>query len=232
MLSELKSALTNLREEKQALSGSVSIGMPIEFGNNLIVPLLSKIGDLHPGIHFKIRLGFASEMNEGLVRGELDFAFIDEYRMDRQILIEPVAHEILELCASRSLIKKYGKPLHKLEYFEKLPYVEYKSDAPILRSWFKHHFNSRTPFLNIRASIMDVQGVSKFIFGGLGAGVIPAYLASQFEESGQNLVRFQVAPTPLKNRLSAASLRGRTHSGPARFALDFIKSKLKEVDFT
>src|SRR5262245_56732646 len=48
-LSEIKGA------EKQ-LIGTVKIGMPIEFGNNLIVPLLAKFGREHPLVRFRLTL--------------------------------------------------------------------------------------------------------------------------------------------------------------------------------
>ena len=41
---------------------------------------------------------FASTLNEILLKGSLDFAFVDSFRMDRRIQTDPVYDEVLELC--------------------------------------------------------------------------------------------------------------------------------------
>src|SRR6185437_1423130 len=38
----IEETISELRGGQQSLSGSVTIGMPIEFGNNVVLPLLSK----------------------------------------------------------------------------------------------------------------------------------------------------------------------------------------------
>src|SRR4051812_24376447 len=44
--SELENMIATLKGKPRQLSGTVSIGLPLEFGNNIILPLLSRFGQL------------------------------------------------------------------------------------------------------------------------------------------------------------------------------------------
>ena len=93
-LMDLEHALSDLKGGEKKLVGPVRIGMPIEFGNNVILPLLARFGGKHPLVRFELIFDFASAMNEGLLDGTLDFAFIDSYAMDRRVTTEPVYDEV------------------------------------------------------------------------------------------------------------------------------------------
>lgn len=222
----IESALAELKGGERLLKGTVSIGMPIEFGNNLIMPLLAEFSRKHPHVRFELELGFASLMNEMIVKGDLDFAFIDDFVMDRTITTEKVYEETLELCMNSDAVKKKGTVKNNKSYFESLDYVEYQENEPVLRMWFHHHLGTRSLTLNVKAQVMDVQGVAKLIKSGMGAGVLPGYLVSKFEKEGYDLYRFKGCGKPLKNPLRVAYIRERTHSLAARSALEFLKQGL------
>lgn len=217
-LGRIEEALVRIKGQGQTLSGAVSIGMPIEFGNNLIMPLLAKFGRLHPMVQFRVRLDYASAFNDLLLSGQMDFAVVDEYALDRRIHTEVVYNEILELCASRELIAQKGVIRNTRQYFENLEYVEYQEKEPILRMWFQHHLGVRNLKLNVRATVMDVQGLGRLILNGLGVGVLPHYRVKRLASQGEHLHVFKGSGKPLVNRMSLAYLRERSHS-PAVLAL-------------
>jgi DNA-binding transcriptional LysR family regulator len=95
---KIEEVLWELRGNKKDLKGTVSFGVPVEFGNNMILPLVAQFSRKHPEVKFKIRLEFASTLNEMLLTGKIDFAFIDEYKMDPSIKVKKVFDEVLELC--------------------------------------------------------------------------------------------------------------------------------------
>lgn len=239
-LGEINAGVTLVRgegKEAGSLKGSVTVGLPIEFGNNLVVPLLSEFSRKHPLVKFKLRLGFASAMNEEIMKGAMDFAFIDDFRMDSGISVEGIYDEELELCIAEPLAHRLAaaKTLKQTaardqaKFFSGLDYVEYAEEEPMLRKWFSHHLGpkiGRSLQLNVRATVMDVQGVARFITSEAGAGILPGYLVSQLIRSGQPIYRFQGCGRPVVNRISLAGLRDRTHSPAARAAMDFLKTSL------
>ena len=89
-LHSIENSLRELRGERQKLKGQIRLGIPIEFGNNLILPKLAQSQTDHPDVQFSIQYGFAYEMTDKILSGEMDFAFIDSVKVDPRIELELV----------------------------------------------------------------------------------------------------------------------------------------------
>lgn len=226
-LSEIEQALFEIKGLDRELSGMVVIGMPMEFGNNIVMPKVAEFAAKHPKVRFAFKIDFASAMNEMLLKGEVDFAFVDTYNMDRRIQTERVYDEILQLCIrpDRMDAPEPSKPDSK--YFEQFEYVAYQEGAPLLKMWFDQHLKGRPPELNVRATVMDVQGMANLILLGVGAGILPGHLVHKLARDGQDLAVFQGCGKPVKNTLSVAYLEGRTQTPAAREALEFLKKAIR-----
>lgn len=229
-LHRIEEGLLQLKGQGKELRGNITLGVPIEFGNNLIIPLLSRFTRKHPLVKFRLRMGFASAMNEELLKGAMDFAFVDDFKMDKRVATEKVYDEVLDLFLAENLIRNFGAPKLQAGYFESLDYVEYAEGEPVLRMWFAHHLGAKDAKhiqLKVKATVMDVQGVARFIQSEAGAGVLPSYLASQLSKNGNALYRFKGCGKPLVNRISVASLRDRTQSPASAALLRFLKESLR-----
>lgn len=225
-LRQIEQALLKLKGGEAQLSGTVSIGMPIEFGNNVILPILAQFAKRHPMVKLRIELDFASAMNAQLLQGTLDFAFVDDFRMDRSIYTEKVYDEVLDLCASDEFVKRAGVPKPTRKYFESLEYIDYQESEAVLRMWFDHHLDARKINLNVRATVMDVQAIARLILAGAGAGILPGHLLAKLQKEGHRIYRFKGSGKPLKNTISVAYLQNRTHSAAATSALESLKKEL------
>lgn len=223
----LEETLAHVTEEDTKLHGELHIGLPIEYGNNVVVPLLAKWGKDHPAINYKIKYGHATEMNNALLKGELDFAIVDNYSMDKQIKLERLADETLMLCCSEGYFKELGPFKNSLKFFEKLDYVDYVDDAPILKQWFKHHFKSGHINPHVRASLMNVQGMSKMIVQGVGLGILPLHVVDKLKKEGHKIHLFKGSGKPLHNPLSLARLQKRSHNILMEQTLEFLFDSLK-----
>jgi DNA-binding transcriptional LysR family regulator len=227
----IEDALAELKGGKLSFSGTIALGMPIEFGNNLIMPLLSEFCSRHPSVRFVIRYGFATEMNEGLLKGDLDFAFVDSFNLDSRITTEKVYDEVLHLCCSNSTLEAFQKKAPAKDgkdgkkFFEALEYVDYQPGEPILRLWFNHHLGTRHVNVNVRATVMDVQGISRLIQTGGYAGVLPDHLVDKLKKP---LFIFKGVGKPLKNAISIAYLKERTQSPASQAAHKFIMQSLSQ----
>lgn len=224
----IKETLMDIAKKEIEVEGRVNVGMPIEFGNNIVIPKLAKLSQEYPGLNFGLRMGFASEMNQMLLEGTLDFAFVDAYPMDRKIHVEKVAEEVLDLCASQVYLQGRGTLRNSKPFFESLDYVAYEAKEPVLRSWFTHHIRRRNLNLNIRAHVMDVQGVARFIINNIGVGVIPNHLITKLLSEGHELHVFKGSGKPLKNPLSLAYLKNRSRNLTMERVLHALKPSLQE----
>lgn len=199
--------------------GPVRIGMPVEFGTNILVPKLSRVGGKFKKITFEITLDYTSTLTDMLIRGELDFAYVDESRMDRRIHYQPVYSETLLLCGSREYVSGQPRVTYSQSYFEDLEYIEFKGSEPILRRWMLHHLKRQNLKLNVRAHILDVQGVAKFITSGLGVGVLPDHVVEKLKAQGFDLYVFEGKAKPLRNEIRLVTLKGHPLSYAAEMTL-------------
>ncbi len=223
---DIETILNRLKKTDKELTGMVSIGVPIEFGNNIIIPLLFEFQKKHPKVKFKIRQGFPFEMSRLLLMGELDFAFVDSFALDKGITTEAVYDEELILCAS----KKMGlpqKPQTDFEFYEKLSYVDYQEEQSVLSLWMKHHTQNKSADLDVRVYVMDAQAVSRMVLQGIGAGVLPGHLVQKLTEQDADIQVLKGSGKPLFNSISLAYLEEKTLSSSAKAVFDFLRSGLK-----
>ncbi|MEQ1875957.1 MAG: LysR family transcriptional regulator [Bdellovibrionia bacterium] len=225
---KIEEALWEMKGDDKVLKGVVSFGVPVEFGNNMILPLVAQFARKNPLVKYKIRLEFASVLNEMLLGGKIDFAFIDEFKMDPSIKVKKVFDEILELCMLEDLLKEKGSPRHTSKFYETLDYVEYEEGEPILKMWFQHHLGEPKLKLNVKAHVADAQSNSRLILSGVGAGVLPGHLVSRLEKDGHSIHTFKGSGKPLKNTISLAYVDGRTQSPAASALLDSLVTSLEK----
>jgi len=222
---DIETILNRLKKTDKELTGMISIGMPIEFGNNIILPLLTEFQKKHSKVRFKIRQGFPFEMNHMLLSGELDFAFVDSFAMDKGIRTDAVYDEVLELCVSKKLAVP-NKASTDFAFYEKLPYVDYQEDQSVLSLWMKHHTQTRSSDLDVKVFLMDAYGISKLIRTGVGVGVLPGHLVEKLIKSGDELQILKGSGKPLHNTISIAYLEEKTLTAATLAVLQFMKAKL------
>jgi DNA-binding transcriptional LysR family regulator len=222
---DIESTLSRLKKTDKELSGTIALGMPIEFGNNIIIPLLSEFQKKNPKVRFRIRQGFPFEMNHLLLQGDLDFAFVDSFSMDKGVTTEPVYKEVLELCASKKLGYQ-TKGITDPEYYQKLTFVDYQEEQSVLSLWMRHHTHSKSADLDVRLYITDAQAISKMITAGVGAGVLPGHLADKLIAQGEDLQILNGSGKPLYNTISLAYLEEKTLSPAAKATFDFLKKSV------
>ncbi|MCB0394152.1 MAG: LysR family transcriptional regulator [Bdellovibrionales bacterium] len=224
-LRSIEKGLAEVTGIDQELTGTVGVGMPIEFGINVILPLISEFGKAHPQVKFEVNLGFASEMNDRLLAGSIDFAFIDDVVMSSPIDVEEVYEETLDLCVHPELIEGKDLPLSKAD-IENLSYIAYQRGEPLLHRWFQNHYQGKQIHQNVRMVVMDVQATAKLIATGFGAGVLPSYIVAEMKREGIPIVALKGSENPVINKIKLASLRQRSFSKSSKALLDFLKARL------
>ncbi len=166
-------------------------GVPIEFGNRYILPMLGQFAKKYPLVKFQIRFGHTVGLKEELSNNRLDIAVVDQYHFGSEFYQKVLAKEELTLCGH----SQYKLPpiQQKLDKLITLPLIDYDEGATLLRQWFKHHYRVKTLKLSLRASAMDVQGIATLIAEGVGGGVLPHKIALErdlfiFKANGPRLI--------------------------------------------
>lgn len=226
-LSKLEEILLDLTNKDNSLRGEVVIGMPVVFGLNIVVPIIAELGKMHPLLKFKVHFDLARSFNNLLLKGDVDFAFVDEFNMDRQIETENVYDETLLLCASKDYIKLKGEGTTR-KYFESLEYIEYDQDLPMSQRWIEHHHKHTSVDLKVRAVLADTLGVAKLIQSSLGVGILPDHHVEKLKLEGKHLYIFDgKSAKELKNKISVAFVKGRSWSSAVQESFQFLMKKIK-----
>lgn len=222
-LENIESVLSNISRKDRQFTGNVKIGLPIEFGNTMVLPKLSEIRRQLPQVQFHITYGLPHELNSLIMEGKLDFAFIDQYQKNPAIRSEVVYHENLILCCSKDYYELVGQQRKEKAYFESLSYVEYQPGELILRDWFERAYGFKKMRLGVASYSFDVQGVATLVSHSMGVGVLPEHVFLKLKENGTPLHQFRTRVGPVNNPISLAYLDQRWNIPLNQFVMTMLK---------
>ena len=229
-LKSLEQALNGVTAKDHLLRGEVTIGMPVVFGLNLVIPVIKEFAEIHPELQINIRFELGHVLNNMLLSGEVDFAFVDDFNMDSQIKTEKVYDEVLKLYCSESYFKSKKKEMASLkgkQLYESFDYISYEKGEPLLRYWLKQHLKAGQINLKVRSYVADALAISRLITSGLGVGVLPGHHGAKLVEQGYKLHEFDSKGKESHNKISIASVKNRTHSTPVQKTLEYLMTKFK-----
>lgn len=230
-LHSIEDELWKVKDVKRELSGTVTIGMPSEFGQNIVIPLLGEFTKEHANVSLNLIMEFAPVINQELINGNIDFAFVDDFTPDPRIHTEKVYDEFLDLCISEAALRKFGQPDGTRKFFESLDYIDYFTGEPVLRQWFSRQYKFKDIDLKVRAYVANPQGVARFICMDLGAGVLPDHVFQKLNKEGKNIICLEGATgKAVTNSIHLAHLKQRTLSPLARELKAYLNKKLSRQE--
>jgi len=229
---DLSSALAQMQDShEQELSGIIRLGIPTEFGNNVILPSVAKWSKLHSKVKFEFVYGYGNHLIEQLLSNQLDVAFVDAVKLPRSVNTKAIFEESLSLVVSKDYLKKRNIILQsqkeKLATLIELDFLEYEKRESILRMWLQHHYGKKNIPLNIRAWAMNVQGVATLLKQDMGAAVLPDHVIEKLEKEGARLHRFKGARDGMKNRVSLIWIRKKPLTRAVLELKDFLIKEIK-----
>ncbi len=213
---QINETLGNLKNpEHRALDGVVRIGIPTEFGNNIVIPKLSEWAKKNPLVKFDLIYGYGNHLVQMLENSELDLAFIDSLQKNKKLNSKVVFTENLNLVASLAYLKDrhYSfKGRESVKTLVHLDFIEYEKKESILRMWFQYHFGKKNIGLSTKAWAMNVQGVASLLRQHMGAAVISDHLTERLIKEGTALHVFKGTKENLKNEISLAWFKDKPFS--------------------
>lgn len=210
---EINQTLNEIKNpDMTRLEGRISIGMPTEFGNNIVIPQLAEWSKKNPLVKFDFFYGYGTHLVGQLQAGELDLAFVDSLQKNKKLISQVLYRENLNLVASTSYMKEKKIKFRGKETLKQLlhlDFLEYEHKESILRMWFQYHYSKKNIGLNIRAWAMNVQGLASLIRHDMGVAVLPDHLTQLIIKEGTGLHIFKGTKPDLKNEISLAWLKER-----------------------
>lgn len=103
-LSEIRAGEALLESGKQEIQGRLRLSMPVHFGRQCIMPLLSKLLQQHPRLEFDLNF---SDRNVDLVEDGFDLAIrTGPQRDEPELMMRKIADQRMTVCASRPISKR------------------------------------------------------------------------------------------------------------------------------
>ena len=227
-LDDLETVLRHISKQENVLRGKIKIGFPPIFGKQTVIPIVSEFSKDYPSVKFDLRSGLPSDLVPNLLKGKLDFAFIDSFVADDNLGQRTVAAESLELVCHQQLLDQYGPYEHEMSFFEKIPYIAYKESESILNSWFQANFNKTLSDPNIRAFVMDSNVAAKLVIDEVGAAILPQDLAKKLVSKDPE-IKILASQTKVSNNITLVHLKKRTMGPAAQKCYDWIIESLAKV---
>lgn len=223
-LDDLEKALRQISNQDKELIGTVRIGLPPIFGQQTLAPLIGQFALMHPKVCFELTTGLVSDLTPLLLKGQLDFAFVDSISKDNHLGYYELVEQSLHMVYPANWQKENSSHLPDFTFFSHRPFVSYTESESMIRAWFQANFNQPPSRLHIRCSVMDCNTALHFTKQGLGATLLPKTMLSQL---GKDVV--VTDQVPFKNKISVCRLNKRTMGITAERCLSWIIDQLMEA---
>jgi len=209
-LDDLERALRQISNQDKELIGTIKLGLPPIFGQQVLVPMISQFAAQHPQVNFDLTVGLASEITPLLLKGQLDFAFVDSYANDNHLIYQEVAEQSLLMVCPKSFQDDNSIDASKYSSFAKLPFISYTDNHTMIKGWFQTNFGRVPSELFVRATIGDCNTALLFVRDGIGAALLPTSLVEQIKINNQDSILRIIDQKPFKNVISVCRLTKRT----------------------
>ncbi|WP_395702205.1 LysR family transcriptional regulator [Aquabacterium sp.] len=221
VLAEIDELHADAAGARAAPGGTLRASVPIVYGKRVMVPLLARLLQQHPGLALDLRLddGYVDLVKEGFdlaVRvGELQDSGLVAQRFDSQQLV---------LCASPAYLARAGTP-RGIEALKQLAVVAFRLPSTgRSRAW---QLRSRGQALQwtpqARVQVNDGEGLIAAVLQGLGVAQVPDYMVEDELRDGR-LVELLPGCRPAAMPISAVYPSGRLVPPRVRALLALLKT--------
>ncbi len=183
---QLQKSMQNFLGETQTLEGELRIGAYFEFAKSKLMPVVEQFLNDYQDSSLRFRFESPSHLDRLLREQKIDLSIsIYPHKNTKSIRSHKLIQQELILVAKKSRFQEVSN-IHDVLA---LPIIDYFSDHVLFKRWLRHHFGVKHSVdFKIRAYAASAEMVLELVRRGLGAGVVPRYVAEAHIESGELLV--------------------------------------------
>ena len=222
LLSYAEDIKSHIQEHSTALSGTINVGCFVTVGPVYVPKLMQQFCAEYPEINFKLFEGNIDEINQALLSGRIEVAFVyDLGAQDRAYTVELASlAPVVVLSATHPLARKKKIDLEELR---DEPMVIL--DLPHSREYFQSMFDRYDFKPNIRHRTKSFEMVRSLVANGEGYSILNLTPKNNYCYDGSELVNIPLAEKtkPLSFVISRAA--GVKLSKRAEVFIDFCKKQ-------
>lgn len=176
---ELSAGIAELKTSRDAVSGMLRVGAPVEFGKEHFPRIIAEFRRFYPNVVFSLTLGNSEKLLTMIKEGGLDFAAVDLFVQQKQYVgelgvysIESLIDEEILLACSRTYYDQHLNGDTSPGNLLSQEFISYDHNILAISGWFRHHFNKQGVKVNTVLTVDSVQAVVSAIENDIGLGVV------------------------------------------------------------
>lgn len=212
-LYQLDSEIMDIKQGHHEPIGELRIGAPHEFGKIYLPQIIAGFRHDYNKVTFSLYLGDTESLKERVKTGDLDIALIDVFFTENLMDLEsetfnfkPIINEEVVMICSKEYFSEHISHDNSLKTLLKKDFITYRQNNIILKSWFKHHYKTRSPNISVVFTVDNVRAVVSAVENHIGLGVVPYHVVRDEVESGK-IVTIPSAKDNIINNISLLQLQ-------------------------
>lgn len=191
-LDEIRAGEALLESGKQEIQGRVRLSMPVHFGRQCVMPLLSELLRLHPHLEFDLNF---SDRNVDLLEDGFDLAVrTGPLRGDPDLMTRKIADQRMTVCASPAYIEANGEPKTIDDLMAHQAILYRRSGQPLAWSFPIKTGQIRAVTPPARLRLDDLTSIADAAADGFGIAWLPCWLVGSRIASGSLVQILTAAP--------------------------------------
>ncbi len=182
LLDEISEVEAEVRNSQAEPSGRLRISAPINFGNEVLGPVISAIAQRYPRLEIQIEL---SDRFVDLIEEGFDVALrIRTNLPDSSLIVRRVSAITRSVCAAPSYLKRMGTPKTPEDLKNHACLIYTLSTSPF--DW-KFSAGNKTVAVRVNGSIQSNNGqfLMSFLHAGMGIALLPDFTVGEDIRSGK-----------------------------------------------
>ena len=218
-LDDLEHVRAELKAEKLAPTGLVTLGMPPSVSAMIGAPLLMRLRRSFPGIKLHVMDGMSGHICDWMMSGKIDIGIVHESRQSSALLLEPLLSEALYLVGRPDAAVGREEPKGAfgqvtLDQVSRLPLV-LPGQSHGLRRLIDRITAESGLVLNVEMEVDAVRTVASLVQAEALYGILPLGCVIDDLRSGQ-LSAWQIVEPALTNVMLLATLPNKPFSPAMR----------------
>lgn len=175
-------AIANLSEFDNKISGSLSIASSTTPCRFILPSLVKAFNDVYPEVNFLIKEDSTKNVIEEIISGNADIGLVGEVIADSRLLYTKIANDRLVLVSNTSKLPQ-NIPIRDIM---KLPFIA-REKGSATRNVFEHYLKDKgysIDKLQVFAEVSSLEAVLQFVKCGLGVSIVSELACNDYISTG------------------------------------------------
>ncbi len=166
-----------------ALSPHFTVGATITIGQSVLPPVLRRFEAGNPNVFVSVLVDNTAVIEENILTGKLDFAFVEGQTKHRNILLHPLLEDQLVLVCHKSHPLS-GRQAVRLQEILECPFLV-REDGSGTRELFQRELEKHKAAIHVKWTSHSFDSILSALLQNLGISVLSRRVASPYVQQGE-----------------------------------------------